>query len=67
MGDMHDSLRHALVLCYHAYLLVWNNLATATLASTPYHVVTKQILARNLKRARRSKKRKEAPIKTPLV
>ena len=32
---MHDSLKHVL-----PFLLI--NLATTTLASTPYHIVTKQ-------------------------
>ena len=39
---MHDSLKHVLTLCYHSYLSIRNNLATTTLASTPYHIVTKQ-------------------------
>ena len=39
---MHDSLKHVLMLCYHSYLSIWNNVATATLASTPYHIITKQ-------------------------
>ena len=35
---MHDSLKHVLVLCCHAYLSIQNILHTATLACTPYHV-----------------------------
>ena len=61
---MHDSLKHVITLCYHSYLSIWNNLATTTLASTPYHIVTKQ---GKLKRGRRSKKRNEILTKTPLV
>ena len=38
-GDIHDSLKHVLTLCYHSYLSIWNNLATTTIA---YHIVTKQ-------------------------
>ena len=39
---MYDSLKHVLTLCYHSYLSIWNNLATATLASIPFYIVTKQ-------------------------
>ena len=59
-GDMHDSLKHVLTLCYYSYLSI---LATTTLASTPFQIVTKQ---ENLKSGT-SKKRNEIPTKTPLV
>ena len=57
-GDMHNSLKHVITLCYHSYLSILNNLATATLASTPYHIVTKQ---ENLKEEQVKKEMKSQP------
>ena len=50
-GDMHDSLKHVL-----PFLLI--NLTTATVASTPYHIVTKQ---ENLKEEEVKKEMKSQP------
>ena len=44
---MLDSLKHVLMLCYHAYSGLKQS--NATLASTSYHTVTKQNFSKKTK------------------